>query len=310
MQNRIFSLGRIVALAMLILMATGCEIGGETPAPTFTPQPPVVNVIVNPNISDVRAGESVSLNVDASGQNLTFKWSVSRGTLSAADTPSVIYTPPDTSGVDTVTVEVSSASGTSIKSVSFNVIVPATDTPIPTDTPLPMATPVPPACDTRLTTRDLFPQIYQEFGVEGQFPTYGPIPGNAGSENFRCEVVSDLVHNAPAAVHIKYDKVADNSGWWGIATPNGYDASQHNQFCFWVYAKQPASFRVKMKDTSLKEAGDVVTIETANEWKQICTEITRFEELGVNTQQMDNVNLGFEAPWDSAEIWVADLEFK
>jgi hypothetical protein len=146
--------------------------------------------------------------------------------------------------------------------------------------------------------------------MEGQFPTYGPVPGDDGSESFHCEIVSDLVHDGPSAVHIKYEKVTDNSGWWGIATPSGYNAVQHDQFCFWAYVKQPASFRVKMKDTSRKEDGEVVTIETANIWTEICTDIATFAEKGINAQQMDNVNLGFEATWDSAEVWVADLEFR
>lgn len=292
----------------LVILATGC-------APL---QPPVPVPATPP--CELDPGESTALTINGAQGATSLEWSASIGQLTPSQGPSVTYTAPrDYSGP--VVIDVIARKGSAQAKGQMTCIVlplPPTPTleptvtlpPPPTASATPTPTPIPPiTCDTRLTTRDLFPQIYKEFGVEGQFPTYGPIPGDAGSENFRCEVVSDLVHTGPAAVHIKYDKVTDNSGWWGIATQNGYDASQHKQFCFWAYAKQPASFRVKMKDTSLKEEGYVVTIETANEWNQICTDITKFEEIGINTQQMDNVNLGFEAPWGSAEVWVADLEF-
>jgi len=91
-----------------------------------------VTLVVNPNITEVLAGQTVALTLEASGQNLRFKWSASRGKLSAFDTPAVIYTAPDTTGVDTVTVEVSSSSGTTIENVSFNIVVPS---PITTTSP-------------------------------------------------------------------------------------------------------------------------------------------------------------------------------
>jgi hypothetical protein len=303
--------GKAILFIAMALLA-GCRIGGGE-------SPDVGEIQARPSTT-IMTGQTANLSVPVSGSASTFEWSAQHGKLSDSSQPAVSYTAPDTPVLDTVTVKVKYDGGEIIRNITFEVV--AAPTPTVTETALPAATATatlapaptatlePIACDVRLTTRDLFPQIYKEFGLEGQFPTYGPVPGNAGSENYSCEVVSDILHNGPAAVHIKYEKVTDNSGWWGIATPNGYDASQHNQFCFWAYAKEPASFRVKMKDTSLKEEGYVVTIETPNEWKQICTDITMFEGMGVNTKQMDNVNLGFEAPWDSAEVWVTDLEFK
>ena len=186
---------------------------------------------------------------------------------------------------------------------------PATiDTPTlpPTPTSTPTATPPPVACNFPPLTNDLFPQLANE---QEQFPLYGPVDG-ADAQHIFCEAVSDPTHRGSIAVHFRYEKVDKNSGWFGIATPNGYDASVHKQLCFWAYAKQPRqTFRVKMKDTSRKEDGPIVTIGVVNEWEQICTDISKFRELGINVAQMDNVNLGFEDPLGSAEIWIADFEF-
>jgi len=109
-----------------------------------------VTLVVNPEITEVSAGQTVALTVEASGQNLSFNWSVARGKLSASDKPAVIYTAPDSAGVDTVTVEVSSASGTTTRNVSFNVIVPPTTTFTPT--PTLTFTPTPKPTDTPTNT--------------------------------------------------------------------------------------------------------------------------------------------------------------
>ena len=177
----------------------------------------------------------------------------------------------------------------------------------PTPTSTATATPEPIACNYPLLTNDVFPQLA---GEAGQFPIYGPAEG-AGAEDILCEAVTDLVHEGPLAVHFRYTKVDKNVGWFGIATPNGYDASQHEQVCFWAYAKQPRqTFRFKMKDTSKNEDGFETAISKVNEWEEICRDISEFAALGINVEQMDNVNLGFEDPLGSAEIWIADFEFR
>lgn len=155
-----------IAFIVLALILSGC--GSPTPTevarlPTETPLPPSVALVINPDIKDVLPGQTVALTVETSGQNLRFKWSASRGKLSAFDTPAVIYTAPDSTGVDTVTVEVSSSSGATIENVSFNIIAPtptltpsSTPTDVPTFTPtpeLPIDTPVPPT-DTPLPVTD------------------------------------------------------------------------------------------------------------------------------------------------------------
>jgi hypothetical protein len=97
----------------------------------------LVALIVNPDIKDVPSGQTVSLTVDANGSDLHYKWSATRGKLSASNTPAVIYTAPDTPGADAVTVEVTGPSGTTTKNASFNVVAPPTPTPVPTPSPSP-----------------------------------------------------------------------------------------------------------------------------------------------------------------------------
>lgn len=306
MKKRFSSFQSIVVMTMLVALLAGCGSGNVTvPTSTPTSQPPEFNLIVDPEISDVLSGQTVTLAVDASGQGIKIKWSVIRGSLSATEGPVVVYTPPDTPGKDAVTVEVSTAGGTTIKNVSFNVIVPPTETPAPVDTPTPTAAPEPIVCNHPSVTRNLFPQLED---VDGQFPMYGP----EGDSNILCQAVYDLVHTpGKMAVHFKYENVGANFGWWGVATPNGYDASQYKQLCFWAYAQAPnQSFRFKMKDMTRKEKGIVTTLERTNEWQQICADLSEFSKLGIQVDKMNNVNLGFEQPTGSSEIWIADFEFR
>lgn len=122
----------LVALMIVTLALTSCA-----PAPAPTVALSSVALIINPDIKDVLSGQTVALTVDANGSGLRYKWSVSRGKLSAFDAPAVIYTAPDTLGADAVTVEVTSASGTTTKNASFNIIASPTRTPVPTPPPPP-----------------------------------------------------------------------------------------------------------------------------------------------------------------------------
>lgn len=80
---------------------------------------------------------------------------------------------------------------------------------------------------------------------------------------------------------------------------------------FCAYAHTPnQAFRLKLKDTNAKEEEVIILIEPANEWTEICTDLAEIAELGIRLDSLENVNLGFEQPTGSAEIWVADFEFK
>jgi hypothetical protein len=111
------------------------------------PVPPEVEEIsVNPG-TEILTGGNASLIMNASGVDLTFEWTVSKGSLSSTDGPSVIYTAPDIPGADTVTVKITSNRQSVIRSTTFNVVEPSTPTvtpsPLPTSTPTPSETPTP-----------------------------------------------------------------------------------------------------------------------------------------------------------------------
>ena len=143
-----------------------------TPAPpTPTPLPPVVTLSVNPPTNQLVVGQSVAISADVVGQGVVFRWSANYGALSAYDTPAVIYTAPAYPGLDTVTVAVTNAGGTTYRSVSFTIVYPTPAAPSPTPTlpatptPVPMPTPTPTPIIIILTP--LFP-------VETATPT--PVP--------------------------------------------------------------------------------------------------------------------------------------
>jgi len=156
----------VVAITALAITLSGCG-PPPAPTPTATLPPPSVALVVNPDITEVYAGQEVALTVETSGKDLRFKWSAARGRLSVFDEPAVFYTAPDSAGVDTVTVEVSSSSGTTIEHVSFNVIVPDTPTPTVTLTNTPTLTPTPTETPTPTPTFTPTPTLT---------PTTRPIP--------------------------------------------------------------------------------------------------------------------------------------
>jgi hypothetical protein len=295
---------RIAILLGTVFLLLGCSFGSEPPLVAEIEAQPSTTIVI---------GDTASLTIAASGIDLRFDWAAQRGTLSESTKPSVIYRAPSSPGPDTVTVKITNSGGQIVRNITFTVVEPPTPTVTsiatievtsePTQTPT--FAPPPIVCNHPAVTKNIFSQLANE---NGQFPFYGPLT----EPKFLCEAVYDLVHiPGKMAIHIKYENVGTNFGWWGIATPNGYDASRHRQLCFWAYAKQSnQSFRVKIKDTTHKERGDIVTVEVPNEWAQICTDVSRFQEQGIEVSKMDNVNLGFEEPSGSAEIWVADFEFK
>lgn len=279
----------------------------------FSATPPQVGEIQAQPGTTLIVGEKAFLTIPISGQELEFEWTALRGLLTNPTQPTTIYIAPNTPGFDTVTVKVKYDGGETMRSITLNVVVPtpsptptATVTLLPTDTSTATAAPLPIICNHPSVTKNVFPQLE---GVNGQYPIYGPV--NPPDSKFLCEAVYDLVHTpGKLAVHIKYQNVGTNFGWWGVATPNGYDASQYNRLCFWAYTQAPnQAFRFKMKDTTRTEKGIVTVIEKANEWQEVCADISDFAALGLQVDKMDHINLGFEQPTGSAEIWIADFEF-
>jgi hypothetical protein len=289
----------IVSVGFLLTMGllAGCGLGTT---------PPAVNEIRAQPDSSLTIGEDIILTVDASGTDMRFEWTALRGHISNPALPAVVYTAPDTPGIDTVTVKVTYDGGEIIKSITLEILAPptptATLTPVPADTPTPFPEPI--ACNSPAVAKSVFPHLAD---VEGQNSFYGPVD----EPLYACEAVYDIVHTQPLAVHLKYENAGENFGWWGIGVLNGYDASAYSKICFWGFAGQPnQAFRLKMKDTTPKENGVIVILEQANQWTQLCTDLTKFVELGIRIDRLENLNLGFEQPTGSAEVWVADFEFK
>ena len=313
-----FSFLSFTFLSIISLAIASCGTA-PTPAPTAIPTKPPPNVKLSVahvsqeptggDVANVHEGEGVAIVVKIEPyESFDWTWDVSGtsgGTLNVKQGENVVYT-AGTKGVDVVVAEAKTADGGMIKQqVTINVeaTTTVTDTPVPVDTPT--APPPPIACNHPAVTKNLFPQLEN---VDGQFPMYGP----EGDSHILCQAVYDLVHTpGKMAVHFKYENVGTNFGWWGVATPNGYDASQYKQLCFWAYAQVPnQSFRFKMKDMARHEKGIVTTLEKTNEWQQICADLSVFSDLGIQVNNMNNVNLGFEKPTGSSEIWIADFEFK
>jgi hypothetical protein len=107
------------------------------------PEPPVVSKINVQPSTTILEGESASLTITAAGTDLQSEWTAVRGSLSSPTTSSVIYTAPDSPGLDTVTVEVTSKGGSTVRSITFEVVPPPTPTPTPTATPTSTPTPTP-----------------------------------------------------------------------------------------------------------------------------------------------------------------------
>jgi hypothetical protein len=305
--KKVKMIARNILQKVFLLIAVGLLAG----CANASSAPPQIGEIKAEPSTTIKVGDKASLTIAVSGTDLNFEWTVHRGSLTNPTQPNVIYTAPGSPGPDIVTIRIIYNGGEIIKSITFDVVEPpiyveptATVTPVPENTPTLTLVPESIACDSPAVTKNLFPQFAS---INGQFPIYGP----PNDPRFLCEGVYDIVHNKPLAVHIRYENAQKNYGWWGIATPKGYDASSNSKICFWAYAQKPnQSFRLKMKDTSRMEDGVIIILEKANQWTQICNDLTEFSDLGIKLDRLDNVNLGFEQPTGSAEIWVADFEFK
>lgn len=317
-----------IGLVALMHLLSAC--GTTTPpTPTPTAPPPLVSLVVNPpDIKDLLPGQTVPISADTSGQDISFKWTVTRGVISSVDAPAVIYTAPDSPGIDIVTVEVNSSGGTTTKSVSFNVVTPQPSTPTPqpstavptpvassaTATPAAVLTPgetdqpaaLPLECRHPAITSYVFPELAE---IVGQRAFYGPF--EESPEVFKCEGVRDNVHSDPVSVKIEYNTVpgTGGSGFFGFGTLGGFDAAQYKQLCLWAYAEEPdQAFRVRMKDTAGTENGVDVTVQQSNKWDQLCVDLQQFAQLGIDLNKLENINLGFEPANGSAAVWVDDFQ--
>jgi len=283
----------------LTLIGVGCGVEPPVPVPAVPP-------------CALLPGQSTALAATGGKGATTLEWHASAGQLTPNIGPAVTYTAPmDYSGSVIITIIAKRGNSQAQGEMTCTILAPPTSTPLPptaTFTPTPTMTstsiPGPISCINPAVTKNVFALLAD---VEGQFPIYGPVT----EPNFTCEGVYDLTYSGgQLAVRLKYEQVGSNYGYWGIATPNGYDASSYSEICFWAYAQEPNQpFYLKMKDTSGLEKSFKVFVEGANEWEQICTPLNEFSKQGVKLNQMENVNLGFDTDNGSAEVWVGDFEF-
>ena len=162
----------------------------------------------------------------------------------------------------------------------------------------------------------MFPQLE---AVEGQHPIYGA--DRLSPDVFQCQGDRDRFRSEPLAVKIEYHATSGVIGWFGIATPKdtnaekGYDVDKagFTKICFWVYTEQPdQAFYLRMKDRHglERQVEPSINIKLPDDWREVCTSLSRFSDMGVDLSQMENVNLGFTESAGSATIWVDDFEFR
>lgn len=151
---------RYKAIGLLMSLAFAMGLLGACSPP---PEPPVVGEINADRSTTILVGESASLTIRAAGQDLQFKWTASRGTLSSSTAPSALYTAPDSPGPDTVTVEVTSEGGSIVQSITFEVEPLPTSTPTPTPTAAPTKPPTPMPTPTPTVTPTPVPPLIETF---------------------------------------------------------------------------------------------------------------------------------------------------
>jgi hypothetical protein len=150
----------LLPITAVALWVAGC--GLATP-------PNVTDISVEPETKVLLTGETASLTVQANGRNLQFNWVALRGKLSHQTGPAVIYTAPGTSGPDIISVEVTSDGASTVRTITFNIVLPPTATPTFT----PAATPTPLSIVTHTPTPTEIPMATP---TATRIPTLAPTP--------------------------------------------------------------------------------------------------------------------------------------
>jgi hypothetical protein len=299
-KKKIIKIPPLLFFLVFILLLSACK--GQTPSPTATLIPPFVAIIVNPDIQDVNAGQAVALSVDASGQDLRFKWAVARGRLSAFDTPAVIYTAPSTAGVDTVTVEVSSAgSATVTKNKSFNILVPPTSTNPPTLTPTTTLTPTPELTFTPIPTGTSTPEagcVLEDFEGPRRMSWWSLEPAV-----FSYAETSEQAHGGARSLRVEYSK-SDTYQFLGAEVPSGLcDFSKAQSLRVWVYGD--VSLLLKLEDKNGTQA-DVSKQKAADPygWSRLTFD---YSGVQLNLHNIKNIFF-FPAPGDASASGIFYLD--
>jgi len=115
---------RLWLLVVVALVLLGCS-PSETESNSIGNQPPIIHdVLVSPK--EVQVGGQASLTVivfDPEGDSLAYYWSAQKGTVpSGAQGDTVVYKAPDTSGLDTVEVQVTDGPNYVKKEIRISVL--------------------------------------------------------------------------------------------------------------------------------------------------------------------------------------------
>jgi len=297
--------GVLVILAFLVGLLEACS-------PTLQ----VSEIYVAPSTTIV-AGETSSLTINASGADLRFKWEASRGSLSSATAPSVLYTAPALPGPDTVTVEVTGKGGSTVRSTSFDVIAPPTPTPAPTPTLFPTDTPtLTPTATPTLTPTPVSPpdEIFPQRGYGEDF-----VFMNKGGElNYQYSEEEGCRHSGTHGLQLTYAMSGEGNGGWGVqwdkAPTGNFDASGFSALVLWVIgAYGGETFQIGLKDTDGREVkveSKPLVLVSRSKWQMVRVELSQFRENGVNVASLKNLNFGFNRNHGSGMICIDDIAFE
>ncbi len=308
-----FSHYRVIWLVMLICV-TGLLVSCQS-------EPPRVGKIQAQPSTTVLAGETASLTVEASGSDLKFEWAATRGILSDPTQPSVIYTAPDSSGADTVTVKVSSGGATTVQSITFQVIA---TIPIPTLTSIPTDTSVPTATDTidetapvptaTAVSRPPVCGLFEIFPQVRSCDAHTTFRGQDGKINDSV-FVTQGVHAGTHSLKLTYENTAaeDYSGWYvdWSKSPEGYfNASSYSELVFWVIGESGGeTFQIGLRDDDNEEkAKSALLVTVTQTWQQVSVPLSIFGG-NVDLSRITRLIFDFTRAEGSGTIYIDDIKF-
>jgi hypothetical protein len=303
---RFKSMALLTGLALMIGLLGAC--GPK-------PEPPVVSEISAQPSTTIQVGETAVLTVKASGTDLQFKWVANRGTLASQAEASAIYTAPDSPGFDTVTVQVTSKGGSTVRSITFEVVAPPTPTPTPAPTSMPTETPPPAPTSTPTVTPAPVPPLVEIIPQVGGGEAF--VFKNEGGElDVRYVESEECRHSGTFGLRLTYAMSGQGSGGWGIhwiKAPEGYlDVSGFSELVLWVKGTSGGeTFQIGLKDTSGREVkveSQELVIATSSEWRPARVPLGEF--TGVNLASIENLNLGFNRNHGSGTICIDDIVFE
>ncbi|MCG8348997.1 MAG: hypothetical protein MI924_14595 [Chloroflexales bacterium] len=231
-------------------------------------------------------------------QKLTLTWTVSGTAGGSLDTDTgeqVIYTASQP-GIDTVIAEGTAADGSLVKE---QVVIEAISADVLNIPPL----------------AEIFPQA-----KNGDMPSpFRDSEESAGSISTEYTEDEDCRNSGPYSLRITFD--FRNGGFGGQvfrweSSPEGrFDASQFNEFTFFVKGTALYGFQVGIKDISGTEVkvgvSDFVVVNDA-QWKQVVIPLDKFvtADQPVDMAKVRNVNFGFNKDHGSGEICIDDIAFR